>query len=120
MAGFASKAFTHKFMEKDSILLLPDTVTMGFVRQKQSEIALKYMSWLESKNGMKILKGIDGTSEVIISGLKVDGFVEETLEVIEINGCFWHRCLKVKLRITPENILHCCFSVIKLPYSNVT
>ena len=95
IAGHTTEVFKKEFMEENSILLLPDTVTSGYARQQQSQLAIKYLKWYEQQTGLHVTMGTNGVSEPVFEKMRVDGFVDQNNEIIEINGCFFHGCPKV-------------------------
>ncbi len=65
----------------------------GMPRHQQSLLAGRYISWLNQQRRSKgefLIEDGWAKKEHVIGGYTVDGFVPQTGEVFEINGCKYH------------------------------
>ena len=82
------------FLREDAAKL-PHLPEAGYGSVRQSEMAMKYIRWLESKGRRLQHKwSPQGEKKVEIDGhtYSLDAFDLDSGEAIEINGCFWHGC----------------------------
>lgn len=94
IASTCNKLFRRNFLKPDTIGIIPKN---GYrFCDKQSRIALKWLLWEEKQRGINIIHAAK-QKEVIIKGLKVDGYCRETNQVFEFHGCYFHghtKCLR--------------------------
>ncbi len=104
IASCCNKVFRSKFMEADSIGIIP---LNGYrLRDNQSLIALKWLYTEEVKRGINIDHAGNGR-EKKIGKYRVDGFYEDPVTkhvtIYEFNGCYWHACSKCYPHIVSGN-----------------
>ncbi|XP_055908156.1 uncharacterized protein LOC129942989 [Eupeodes corollae] len=96
IASACSLVYRRNFLKEDTIGLIP---RKGYrLTENQSKKAIQWLIW-ESKLRKISLKHAANGKEVKIAGLKVDGFCEETQQIFEFHGCYYHGhpvCLKHK------------------------
>ncbi|XP_023017938.1 uncharacterized protein [Leptinotarsa decemlineata] len=94
IASACNKVFRRNFLKPETIGIIPKN---GYrLRDKQSQIALRWLVWEEHQRSINIQHAAKGF-EAIVSGVKVDGFCSETNQVFEFQGCYYHghpKCLK--------------------------
>ncbi|XP_057658493.1 uncharacterized protein LOC130895287 [Diorhabda carinulata] len=91
LPGACNKIFRRNFLKPNTIGLIPKN---GYrCRDKQSKIAIQWLIWEERQRGIKIEHASRGR-EVVINGLKLDGYCNTTREVFEFEGCYFHGCPK--------------------------
>lgn len=86
IAGSCNKVFRSKFLEKDTIGIIPGR---GYrFADNQSKMAIKWLCLVEDDLGIEIQHAGRGP-EAIIDGVgRVDGLFKST--VYEFHGCFYH------------------------------
>jgi hypothetical protein len=86
---FSMLVYQLRFMEPNSIQLISDTTRSAWVNERQSQICIKYLSWLSHRDNVRIDMGTNSLREprVTASNIRVDGLITETNTVIEVNGC---------------------------------
>lgn len=90
IASTCNKAFRRNFLKPGTIGIIPQN---GYrCHDNQSKIALKWLLWEEKERTFNIEHAAKGT-EVTVSGVKVDGFCQETNQIFEFQGCYFHGCL---------------------------
>ena len=83
IAGACMKVFRTKHLKKDTIGIVPP---WGYnPREKQSGLALKWLSWMAHKEGKAIRHARNG-GEHKVGAYKLDGYCEETNEAFEFHG----------------------------------
>lgn len=101
IAGACSKVFRSKFLEPDTIGVLP-VAGYRFV-DNQSIIAIKWLCLVEEELGIEVRHAGRGR-EVLIEGVgRVDGIHEDT--VFEFHGCWYHchDCIKNQFNIIDDS-----------------
>jgi G:T-mismatch repair DNA endonuclease (very short patch repair protein) len=83
---------------EQGIVISNDRDLQREARVQQSQIALKYLSWIEKTQGVEIRKASDFGGEMALRGIPVDGYIPATKvgekhTVIQVHGCMWHGCL---------------------------
>src|SRR3978361_179137 len=87
--GACNKLFRRNFLKQDSIAVLPKK---GYrAADTQSKIATQWLIYEAQQRGIDI-RHAAGQREAQIDGLKVDGYCEETRQVFEFHGCYFHGC----------------------------
>jgi len=83
-------------MKPNTVLRIPDTVRSGWLREQQSRYALRWLEWTAKKNDIRISTAANNVLEkrLLPNGVRVDGFCRETNTVYEVNGCFFHGCIR--------------------------
>jgi hypothetical protein len=99
--AFSRYCFLPVFDEPDQgIVISNDRDLQREARVQQSKIALKFLTWIENEQKLKIRKANDFGGEMKIGNVPIDGYVPASPEpgnlptVIQIHGCMWHGCLK--------------------------
>ncbi|KAK3910304.1 putative DNA polymerase [Frankliniella fusca] len=89
-------AYRRNFLRVNTIGIVPPGGYHG--RGKQSHSALRWLDYESHKLG-KVIKTIHTDREVSVTGRRVDGYVELSLEnggvekrIYQFHGCFWHSC----------------------------
>ncbi len=94
LAGFVNLLYRAKFMEQDSIALLPESSFEA--RRGASFESLEWFFYLSEKDASLKIRHArnhpDG--EKRIGRYRVDGYDESTNTVFEYNGCYYHGCQK--------------------------
>lgn len=108
----------------------PDTIAMvpvhGYVNQTNfSADSIRWLDYIASKEGIVIQHALNGTGEVRISGISVDGFCEDTRTVYQYqvilfplivhSFCFFFVCLYFYLNL----LLFICRAVSSMAAANV-
>ncbi|KAG5873123.1 hypothetical protein JTB14_031627 [Gonioctena quinquepunctata] len=60
-------------------------------RDNQSKITIQWLIWEECQRSIDIQHTVKA-QEVQIAGVKVDGYCEDTNQVFEFEGCYYHGC----------------------------
>ncbi len=107
LANLCGKIYRGLMMQPKSIAIVPAN-GYGGRRKAFSLMALKYLHWVSKKRGIQIKTASDFGGEATIVGVgDVDGYCEETREVWEVAGCFFHGCQDVSCpKRTNENQIH--------------
>ena len=88
IASTCNKVFRRNFLKPNSIGLIPKK---GYrLTENQSKIALQWFFWLEKSYNN--IKHAGNGREVILNGVKVDGFCSEINTIFQFHGCYWHGC----------------------------
>jgi hypothetical protein len=95
IASACNKVFRFKFLESDSLGIIPKN---GYrMHEKQSVIALQWLYWIEVTRGITIKHAGNG-SEKKISSYRVDGYFQDPITreetIFEFYGCYYHGCPK--------------------------
>src|SRR3978361_2190327 len=84
--GACNKLFRRKFLQQDSIAVLPKN---GYrAADTQSKIATQWLIYEAQQRGINI-RHVAGQREKHIDGTKVDGYCAETWQVFEFHGCYF-------------------------------
>ena len=86
IAGYCMQVYRTKFLQKDTIALLPQHQQF---KRKQSHEALQWLSYTAEKEGIRIQHTRNG-GEKRVGGYYLDGYCEETHTAYEYQGCYWH------------------------------
>ena len=91
IASACNKVFRRNFLPPNTIGIIPKN---GYRwKDRQSKIATKWLLWLEKRKQVNIVHAAKG-QEMVLHGVKVDGFCAETNEIFEFQGCYYHGCPK--------------------------
>lgn len=89
IASACNLVYRRNFLIPDTIGLIPKG---GYRwRDNQSKLAVQWLVWEEERGGINIQHAAK-TKEVILNGVKVDGYCAETRQVFEFHGCYYHGC----------------------------
>ncbi|KAG5864370.1 hypothetical protein JTB14_034245 [Gonioctena quinquepunctata] len=89
IASACNKVYRRNFLKPNTIGIIPKR---GYRwRDNQSKIAIQWMVWEEHQRCIDIQHAAKG-QEVRIAGVKVDGYCEDTNQVFEFEGCYYHGC----------------------------
>ena len=86
IAGYCMQVYRTKFLQKDTIALLPQHQEL---KRKQSHEALQWLSYTAEKEGIRIQHDRNG-GEKRVGNYYLDGYCEETHTAYEYQGCYWH------------------------------
>jgi hypothetical protein len=86
IASACNLVFRTNFLKEGTIAILPPH---GYPGTKQSNIALKWLSYTAEKNDIYIQHKRNG-GEKTVGHYSLDGYDEETRTAYEFHGCFWH------------------------------
>jgi hypothetical protein len=87
IASACNLVFRTNFLKEDTIAILPPH---GYhPGTKQSNIALKWLSYTAERNGIYIRHKRNG-GEKTVGHYSLDGYDEESRTAYEFHGCFWH------------------------------
>ena len=86
IAGYCMQVYRTKFLQKDTIALLPQHQQF---RRKQSHEALQWLSYMAEKEGIRMQHARNG-GEKRVGNYYLDGYCEETHTAYEYQGCYWH------------------------------
>lgn len=89
IASACNKVFRRNSLEPNTIGIIPKN---GYRwRDNQSKIAIQWLIWEEKQRNMNILHAAK-QQEAVVNGVKVDGYCEETKQIFEFHGCYYHGC----------------------------
>ena len=86
IAGYCMQVYRTKFLQKDTIALLPQHQQF---KRKQSHEALQWLSYTAEKEGIRMQHARNG-GEKRVGNYYLDGYCEETHTAYEYQGCYWH------------------------------
>ena len=86
IAGYCMQVYRTKFLQKDTIALLPQHQQF---KRKQSHEALQWLSYTAEKEEIRIQHARNG-GEKRVGKYYLDGYCEETHTAYEYQGCYWH------------------------------
>ena len=86
IAGYCMQVYRTKFLQKDTIALLPQHQEL---KRKQSHEALQWLSYTAEKEEIRIQHARNG-GEKRVGNYYLDGYCEETHTAYEYQGCYWH------------------------------
>ena len=86
IAGYCMQVYRTKFLQKDTIALLPQHQQH---KRNQSHEALQWLSYISEKEGIHIQHARNG-GEKRVGNYYLDGYCEETHTAYEYQGCYWH------------------------------
>ena len=86
IAGYCMQVYRTKFLQKDTIALLPQHREL---KRKQSHEALQWLSYTAEKEGIRMQHARNG-GEKRVGNYYLDGYCEETHTAYEYQGCYWH------------------------------
>ena len=86
IASYCMQVYRTKFLEKDTIALLPQHQQL---KRKQSHEALQWLSYTAEKEEIRIQHARNG-GEKRVGNYCLDGYCEETHTAYEYQGCYWH------------------------------
>ncbi|XP_018578028.1 uncharacterized protein LOC108916298 [Anoplophora glabripennis] len=89
IASACNKVFRRNFLRPNTIGIIPKN---GYRwRDNQSRIAIQWLVWEEKQRNINIQHAAKG-KEIVLGGVKVDGYCSETNHVFEFHGCYYHGC----------------------------
>ncbi|CAH1104349.1 unnamed protein product [Psylliodes chrysocephalus] len=89
IASSCNKVFRRNFLKPNTIGIIPKR---GYRWQdNQSTIAIRWLIWEGKQRNINIQHAANG-KEARIAGVKVDGYSEETRQIFEFEGCYYHGC----------------------------
>ena len=103
IAGYCMQVYRTKFLEKDTIALLPQHQQL---KRKQSREALQWLSYTAEKEEIRIQHARNG-GEKRVGNYYLDGYCEETHTAYEYQGCYWHGkdfFVRCGLPVTPIHV----------------
>ena len=86
IASYCMQVYRTKFLQKDTIALLPQHQQF---KRKQSHEALQWLSYIAEKEEVHIQHDRNG-GEKRVGSYYLDGYCEETHTAYEYQGCYWH------------------------------
>ena len=86
IAAYCMQVYRTKFLQKDTIALLPQHQQF---KRKQSYEALQWLSYTAEKEEIRIQHDRNG-GEKRVGNYYLDGYCEETHTAYEYQGCYWH------------------------------
>ena len=86
IAAYCMQVYRTKFLQKDTIALLPQHQEL---KRKQSHEALQWLSYTAEKEGIRMQHHRNG-GEKRVGPYSLDGYCEETHTAYEYQGCYWH------------------------------
>ena len=86
IAGYCMQVYRTKFLQKDTIALLPQHQQL---KRNQSHEALQWLSYTAEKEEIRIQHARNG-GEKRVGNYYLDGYCEETHTAYEYQGCYWH------------------------------
>ena len=86
IASYCMQVYRTKFLQKDTIALLPQHQQL---KRKQSHEALQWLSYTAEKEGIRMQHARNG-GEKRVGKYYLDGYCEETHTAYEYQGCYWH------------------------------
>ena len=86
IAAYCMQVYRTKFLQKDTIALLPQHQEL---KRKQSHEALQWLSYTAEKEEIHIQHDRNG-GEKRVGNYYLDGYCEETHTAYEYQGCYWH------------------------------
>ena len=86
IASYCMQVYRTKFLQKDTIALLPQHQEL---KRKQSHEALQWLSYTAEKEGIRMQHHRNG-GEKRVGRYSLDGYCEETHTAYEYQGCYWH------------------------------
>ena len=86
IAAYCMQVYRTKFLQKDTIALLPQHQQL---KRKQSHEALQWLSYTAEKEEIRIQHARNG-GEKRVGNYYLDGYCEETHTAYEYQGCYWH------------------------------
>ena len=86
IAGYCMQVYRTKFLQKDTIALLPQHQQL---KRNQSHEALQWLSYTAEKEEIRIQHNRNG-GEKRVGNYYLDGYCEETHTAYEYQGCYWH------------------------------
>ena len=86
IASVCHEVYRTNYLEKDTIAVFNNNRQL---KTKQSNIAIKWLSWLAEKNEIDI-EHVRNGGEKRIGKYSLDGYCEERNTIYEFQGCYWH------------------------------
>ena len=83
------RVFRTKFLKPNTIALVPHG---GYNNDTQSTKALKWLKWMEHRDGTRLRHARTEGGEKHFGPYKVDGWDETSKTAYEFYGCLWHGC----------------------------
>ena len=86
IASYCMQVYRTKFLQKDTIALLPQHQVL---KRKQSHEALQWLSYTAEKEEIRMQHARNG-GDKRVGDYYLDGYCEETHTAYEYQGCYWH------------------------------
>ena len=86
IAAYCMQVYRTKFLQKDTIALLPQHQQH---KRKQSHEALQWLSYTAEKEEIRMQHARNG-GEKRVGKYYLDGYCEQTHTAYEYQGCYWH------------------------------
>ena len=86
IAAYCMQVYRAKFLQKDTIALLPQHQVL---KRKQSHEALQWLSYTAEKEEIRMQHDRNG-GDKRVGPYSLDGYCEETHTAYEYQGCYWH------------------------------
>lgn len=93
IASACNLVFRRKYMKEETLGIMPKKGYRNI--DNQSKIAIQWILWEEKQRDINISHAANGR-EIVLRGVRVDGYCRETNQVFEFHGCFFHghNCMK--------------------------
>ena len=86
IASVCHEVYRTNYLEKDTIAVFNNNRQL---KTKQSNIAVKWLSWVAEKDEIDI-EHVRNGGEKRIGKYSLDGYCEERNTIYEFQGCYWH------------------------------
>ena len=86
IASYCHEVYRTNYLKKDTIAVFNHNRQL---KMKQSNIAVKWLSWVAEKDEIHI-QHIRNGGEKRVGKYSLDGYCEERNTVYEFQGCYWH------------------------------
>ena len=107
--------FRRNYLKENQIAIIPKN---GYRLSNQQSLACIQWILYEEKQRNIVIKNAATGKEHKVCGFKVDGFCEETKEIFEFHGCFYHGCTKCFLHGRDEPLYDDKSTTMNLRYSS--
>ena len=106
IASYCHEVYRTNFLKKDTIAVFEREREL---KVKQSNMAMKWLSYEMERNGIHI-EHVRNGGEKRIGKYSVDGYCEEFHTVYEFQGCFWHgKTRKITHKVREKSTNMCFF-----------
>ena len=115
IASTCNLVYRRNYLKDNQIAIIPKNGYRWV--DNQSISAIEWILWEQKLRNIFIKSAATG-KEHKVCGLKVDGFCEETKEIFEFHGCFYHGCTKCFLHGRDKALYNDNTSSMNLRYAS--
>ncbi|XP_071040091.1 uncharacterized protein [Parasteatoda tepidariorum] len=90
IASCCMAVYRSRHLQANTIAMVP---VNGYINNTNySSDAIRWLDFVAADQGITIEHALNGSGEIKIGGVSVDGFCRQTNTIYQFHGCFYHGC----------------------------